>query len=87
MNTNPFNLDGRLALVTGSSRGIGKALAEALGNAGARLVLNGRNEATLETTAAEFRDKGFTVHICVCDVTDAEAERDGPWDRNRLGVA
>ena len=73
MNTNPFNLDGRLALVTGSSRGIGRALAEALGNAGAHLVINGRNEAALETTAAELRDKGLTVHTCVCDVTDSDA--------------
>ena len=43
-----FRLDGRLALVTGSSSGIGLALARALGQAGAKLVLNGRNADKLE---------------------------------------
>ena len=49
-----FDLAGRLALVTGSSQGIGKALARGLGQAGARVVLNGRDEARLERTQSRF---------------------------------
>lgn len=73
MHANLFKLDGRLALITGSSRGIGRTLAEALGAAGAALVLNGRDESTLQTTAVELREKGLTVHTYACDVTDADA--------------
>jgi len=68
-----FDLSGRLALVTGSSRGIGFALAEALGQAGADLVLNGRSEAELVAAADRLRAEGHTVHTEVCDVTDAPA--------------
>ena len=50
-----FRLDGRLALVTGSSSGIGLALARGLGQAGAALVLNGRDAAKLAPTACAPR--------------------------------
>ena len=49
-----FRLDGRLALVTGSSAGIGLALARGLAQAGAKVVLNGRNRATLRDAAAQI---------------------------------
>ena len=68
-----FRLDQRLALVTGSSSGIGLALARGLGQAGARLVLNGRDAAKLETTAAGLRAEGLTVFCRAFDVTDAAA--------------
>jgi gluconate 5-dehydrogenase len=57
-----FRLDGRLALVTGSSGGIGFALARGLGQAGAGLVLNGRDKTRLEQAAGVLRDEGLTVH-------------------------
>ncbi len=68
-----FDLDGRLALITGSSRGIGRALAEALGHAGAHVVLNGRGLEALEQTAGELTAKGITAHVRAGDVTDEDA--------------
>ena len=66
-----FRLDGRIALVTGSSGGIGFALARALGQAGATVVLNGRGAAKLESAARTLQDEGLSVHSRVFDVTDA----------------
>lgn len=68
-----FRLDGRLALVTGSSAGIGRALARGLAQAGAAVVLNGRDAARLEATAAALRAEGLTVHERAFDVCDATA--------------
>ena len=68
-----FRLDGRLALVTGSSAGIGLALARGLGQAGARLVLNGRDTARLDRAAATLRGEGLEVHLRAFDATDAAA--------------
>ena len=68
-----FRLDGRLALVTGSSAGIGLGLARGLAQAGASLVLNGRDAAKLHATAATLRAEGFEVHERAFDVTDADA--------------
>jgi len=69
--TSMFRLDGRMALITGSSAGIGFALARGLGQAGASLVLNGRNDEKLQAAAAELRKEGFTVHARSFDVSDA----------------
>ncbi len=72
--SNPlFDLSGRTALVTGSSRGLGRAMAEGLADAGAALVLNGVDAARLARTAAELRDAGRTVHEAAFDVTDEAA--------------
>jgi gluconate 5-dehydrogenase len=68
-----FDLSGRIALVTGSSAGIGFALARGLAGAGATVVLNGRNDAKLQQAAAGLRDEGATVHAMAFDVTSAEA--------------
>ena len=68
-----FRLDGRLALVTGSSSGIGLALARGLGQAGAALVINGRDPAKLAATADSLRDEGLMVHAVAFDVTDRAA--------------
>ena len=70
---NSFNLDGRLALVTGSSGGIGFALARGLAGAGAHIVLNARREDKLDAAAAALRGEGATVHAVAFDVTDAAA--------------
>ena len=65
-----FRLDGQLALVTGSSAGIGYALARGLGQAGATLVLNGRDRTKLAEAASTLRAEGLTVHESAFDVTD-----------------
>ena len=75
MSAPSFRLDGRLALITGSSSGIGFALARGLGQAGAALVLNGRNSARLEQAAGILRGEGFQVHTRDFDVTQAGAVR------------
>jgi gluconate 5-dehydrogenase len=80
MALNPFDLSGRLALVTGSSRGIGRALAQALAKAGARVVLNGRDTATLQATRDALAGSGLSVESCAFDVTD-EAQVDAAIDR------
>lgn len=63
---------GKVAIITGSSQGIGKATAIALCEQGASVVLNGRNKEKLERTASQLRDKGYTVHAIVGDVTSIE---------------
>jgi gluconate 5-dehydrogenase len=68
-----FDLSGRTALVTGSSRGLGRAMAEGLADAGAAVVLNGSDEARLADAAAALRALGHTVHIARFNVTN-EAE-------------
>ena len=70
-----FSLAGRRALVTGSSQGIGQALARGLAGAGAALVLNGRDTAKLEAAAKMLRDEGATVHTLAFDATDHAAAR------------
>ena len=68
-----FNLEGRTALITGSSRGLGSAFATALAAAGARVILNGRNEAALADAATVLRARGARVLTSAFDVTDAAA--------------
>ena len=70
-----FSLAGRRALVTGSSQGIGQALARGLSGAGAALVLNGRDTAKLKAAAKMLRDEGATVHTLAFDATDHAAAR------------
>ncbi|MGL6111372.1 MAG: SDR family NAD(P)-dependent oxidoreductase [Rubrivivax sp.] len=68
-----FDLSGKTALITGSSAGIGLALARGLAGAGAAVVLNARNGVKLDAAAARLRDEGATVHALAFDVTDAQA--------------
>jgi len=68
-----FDLSGRLALITGSSAGIGFALARGLARAGAAIVINARNANKLEQAAKTLRDEGATVHARAFDVTDNDA--------------
>ncbi len=72
---NDFNLAGRRALITGSSGGIGLALARALGQAGAHVILNGRDAGKLAAAAAALKAEGLGVSSEGFDVTDAEAVR------------
>ncbi|SMX33211.1 SDR family oxidoreductase [Maliponia aquimaris] len=70
-----FSLAGRRALVTGSSQGIGLALARGLAQAGAAVVLNGRDTAKLADAAAALRAEGHEVAELPFDATDHDAVR------------
>ena len=73
-----FDITGRTALVTGSSRGIGRALATGLAEAGCTVVLNGRDARRLEAARAELAERtGAAVHAAGFDVTDPAAVTDG----------
>ncbi len=74
---NLFDLTGRTALVTGSSKGIGFALARALGSAGATVVLNARDELRLAAARAMLQAEGLRVEAVAFDVTDADAVEAG----------
>jgi len=75
MHAVSFDLSGRTALVTGSSQGIGYSLATGLAAAGARVVLNGRDETRLDRAARNLRDLGHTVETLPFDATDVDAVR------------
>jgi gluconate 5-dehydrogenase len=68
-----FDLSGRRALITGSSQGIGLALAHALAAAGATVVLNGRDEARVTAAAQILTASGFPAETATFDVTDRAA--------------
>jgi gluconate 5-dehydrogenase len=72
---NDFALTGRTALVTGSARGLGLAMARGLGRAGARVVLNGRDPGTLAEVVAGLRDDGIDAEAAAFDVTDIDRAR------------
>ena len=66
-----FNLAGRVAIVTGGSRGLGQEMAEGLAEAGASLMLCARRDEWLTPTVDAFRARGFTVEGMLCDVSKA----------------
>lgn len=86
----PFSLAGRTALITGSSKGLGKAMAMAMGRAGAQVVMNYANdEAAAQAAFAEYQDHGYRGSLVRASVIDeaavdalvTQAERDcGPVD-------
>jgi gluconate 5-dehydrogenase len=71
-----FSLAGRVALVTGASRGLGLAMATSLASAGATVVLNGRHRDTLAAQAEALRERGWKADIAPFDAGDAQAARD-----------
>ena len=73
MPSSIFDLSGRIALVTGSSKGIGFAIATALAEAGAEIVINARNAAELEAARGRLAATGAKVHARAFDVTDRDA--------------
>ena len=68
-----FDLTGRIAFITGSSKGIGLAMAQALGSAGATVVLNARDRNRLEAARECLAGEGIQAHAAAFDVTDPEA--------------
>ena len=68
-----FKLDGRLAVVTGGGQGIGLACAEALAEAGARVVIADRDPTWPRTGSASLKAKGYDAEIVIMDVTDSSA--------------
>src|SRR5712691_3112111 len=82
----PFRLDGKLALVTGAGRGIGRAIAMALAGAGAELVLNSRTPGELASVAAEIEGQGRRARSLPFDVTDSAAARAAITSLPRLDI-
>jgi gluconate 5-dehydrogenase len=77
MAAHPFDLTGKVALVTGAYRGLGFAIARGLANAGATVVLNGRKTEALSAAAKTLADAGLNASTALFDVTDAVAIRHG----------
>ncbi|MBR6030022.1 MAG: gluconate 5-dehydrogenase [Clostridia bacterium] len=71
--SNPFSLEGKIALVTGASYGIGFAIATALHEAGATIVFNDIGQAQVDRGLAAYAEKGIPARGYVCNVTDEEA--------------
>jgi NAD(P)-dependent dehydrogenase (short-subunit alcohol dehydrogenase family) len=79
-------LAGKVAIITGASKGLGKAMALALGAEGAGLLLVSRNEAQLQATADEARSVGAEAEICPADITDeAQVRRVEALATDRFG--
>jgi NAD(P)-dependent dehydrogenase (short-subunit alcohol dehydrogenase family) len=66
-----FRLGGRVAVVTGGGQGIGLACAEALGEAGARIIIADRDPKVAETGCARLRALGYEAEVVIMDVTDS----------------
>ena len=77
MSTSLFDLSGRTALVTGSSRGLGRAIAEGMAKAGARIIVNGVDPKRVEQAVAEFRAAGHRAEGAAFNVTDRLADAFG----------
>lgn len=93
-NTPSFRLDGKRALVTGGSRGIGLGCAVALAEAGAHVVIAARGISAIDGAVHEISAAGMSVDGAVLDVTDLDAvkslfEEHGPFDIlcNSAGLA
>ena len=87
------SLDGKVAIVTGSSRGIGKAIAIELAKKGAYIVLNGRDSSRLEQATKELKKIHNNVISVCCDVSIADQSKDHfrkieePFGRVAISIA
>ena len=73
MSTTIFDLTGKTALITGSSRGLGRAMAEGLAHAGASVIINGTNGEGVDEVVSALRSEGFAADGAVFNVTDEAA--------------
>lgn len=73
MEMKDFSLEGKVALVTGASYGIGFAIAEGMAKAGATIVFNDIRQELVDKGLAAYREAGVEAHGYVCDVTDEDA--------------
>lgn len=80
MTRHPFALAGKVALVTGAGRGLGRAIAQALADAGAHVILNGRSPDALARAMGEIRAAGASASSLAFDVTD-QAQVDAAFAR------
>ena len=69
-----LGLNGKIVLITGSARGIGKTVAKAFAKEGAILVLNDILEDVLKATVKEFNEEGFKTYGYAFDITDEDAD-------------
>jgi NAD(P)-dependent dehydrogenase (short-subunit alcohol dehydrogenase family) len=81
-----FRLDGKIALTTGAGRGIGRAIALALANAGAEVILNSRTPVELDAVAGEISGRGGRARVLPFDVTDTAAVRAAIAGLSRLDI-
>ena len=70
-----FELDGKVALITGSSKGIGLAIAEVLAEYGAKVVVSSRSQDSVDEVEKNLRAKGHTVMAQACHVGDSEQRK------------
>ena len=68
-----FSLQGKVALITGASYGIGFAIAKAMAGAGATIVFNDIKQELVDKGLAAYKEEGIEAHGNVCDVTDENA--------------
>ena len=68
MHNTPFDLTGKVAVVTGSSRGIGRASAELLAKLGAKVVVSSRKADACEAVAEGIRKDGGDAHVIACNI-------------------
>lgn len=73
MSMNSFSLEGKIALITGASYGIGFSIAQGLAAAGATIVFNDIKQELVEQGLAAYQEAGIAAHGYVCDVTDEAA--------------
>ncbi len=71
-----FELDNKVAIVTGSTRGIGKAIATQLASAGAKVIISGRKQETCDLVSNELNNKGFFTKPIACHVGDKDQIND-----------
>src|SRR5260221_14627046 len=93
MSKSLFDLSGKVALVTGSTRGIGKSMAEELARAGCKVVVSSRKAEACEAVRAEFEKQGFEVIAQPCNVSRKEELKSlvdaatAKWGRGDIAIA
>lgn len=71
-----FNLENKVAIITGSSKGIGKAIAKALAENGAQVIISSRNQEACDEVATEFKQQGLKAVGIACHIADENQQKD-----------